>query len=266
MKGPITLKQAEDNWQTDIGAAFIGERVVYRGKDLFTELNDISWFKHFIFGITNKMFSDNEIKLMEKIWSLTISYPDPRIWNNRVAAITGTSRSTGALATAASTACSEANIYGTNAGYLAMDFIIRAKKAVDNNENLIDFTLEELKRKRSIRGYGRPLVKADERIAPILKEAKKLGLGDGPHLKLAFEIEKILTNSKYRLTLNAAGIDAALMADIGFTRQDHYYATILGFSAGILPCYIDSINQKEGAFFPLSCQRVNYTGKDSRDW
>lgn len=266
MKGPGTLIKAEDNWHTDIGAAFVGERVVFRGKDLFTELNDISWFKHFIFGITNKMFSDNEIKLMEKIWSLTISYPDPRIWNNRIAAITGTAQSTGALATAASTACSEAIIYGTNAGYLAMDFIIRAKEVVDDNKDLASFALEELRSKRSIRGYGRPIIKNDERIAPILKEAEKLGLANGPHVKLAFEIEKILTNSKYRLTLNAAGIDAALMADIGFTRREHYYATILGFSAGILPCYIDSINQKEGSFFPLSCKRLNYTGREIRNW
>jgi len=260
------LEQAEDNWQTDMGAAFVGERVVFRGKDLFTELNDTSWFKHFIFGITNKMFSDDEIKLMEKIWSLTISYPDPRIWNNRVAAITGTAQSTGALATAASTACSEAIIYGTNAGYLAMDFIIKAKEAVDNNKNLTNFVLEELKIKRAIRGYGRPIIKTDERIAPILNEAKKLGLANGPHVKLAFEIEKILMHSKYRLTLNAAGIDAALMADIGFTRRDHYYATILGFSAGIIPCYIDAVNQKEGGFFPFSCQRLNYTGRDVRNW
>ena len=250
----------------DIGASFVGERVVLRGKDLFTELNDISWFKHFIFSITNKMFSDNEIKLMEKIWSLTMSYPDPRIWNNRVAALSASANSTGALAVAASTACSEANIYGTNAGYLAIDFIKRALTIFDKNENLTRFVLDELKLKRSIPGFGRPVANSDERIKSVHKEAKKLGLADGPHTKLIFEIEKILHKSRYKLALNAAGINSALIADIGFTSREQYYGIITAFSAGILPCFIDTVNHKEGTFFPLACKRLNYKGTNIRHW
>ena len=266
MKGPSTLEHAEDNWQTDIGAAFVGERVVYRGKDLFTELNDISWFKHFIFGITNKMFADNEIKLMEKIWSLTMSYPDPRIWNNRIAALTASANSTGALAVSASTACSEANVYGTKAGFLAIDFIKRALIVVDNNKDLAKFVLDELKENRSIPGFGRPVANSDERIIPLFNEAKKLGLANGPHTKLTFEIEKILYESRYKLRMNAAGINSALIADLGFTTREQYYGIIIAFSSGILPCFIDASNHKEGTFFPLPCGRLNYKGQRNRNW
>ena len=93
MIGPDTLKKAEDNWQTDMGAAFPGERVVLRGKDLFSELDGLSWFQYLMFGITGDVFSDDKIQLIEAIWSLTVSYPEPRIWNNRVAALTGTALS-----------------------------------------------------------------------------------------------------------------------------------------------------------------------------
>ncbi len=266
MKGPGTLIKAEDNWHTDIGAAFVGERVVFRGKDLFTELNDISWFKHFIFGITNKMFSDNEIKLMEKIWSLTMSYPDPRIWNNRIAALSASAKSTGALAIAASTACSEANVYGTNAGFLAIDFIKRAQSIVDKNKDLAKFVLNELKTNRSIPGFGRPVANSDERITPLLNEAKKLGLANGPHTQLTFEIEKILYESRYKLRMNAAGINSALIADIGFTTREQYYGIIIAFSSGILPCFIDAVSHEEGTFFPLPCSRLSYKGRGDRNW
>ena len=45
------------------------------------------------------------------IWTHT-SYPDARLWNNRVAALAGTARSTGTLGIAAALAVSEAKIYG----------------------------------------------------------------------------------------------------------------------------------------------------------
>ena len=69
MTGPDTLKLAEDNWQTTMGAWFPGERVVLHGKDLFTELNELSWFKYLMFGITGKVFSNEEISLIEAIWT-----------------------------------------------------------------------------------------------------------------------------------------------------------------------------------------------------
>ncbi len=266
MKGPNTLIQAEDNWQTDIGILINGERVVYRGKDLFSELADINWFKLIMYGITGHEYTDQQIKLFEAIQVITVSYPEVRLWNNRVAALSGSARSTGIIALSAATACSEAKIFGNQANIVAIDFIKRAKEANDNNQNLSDFVIDELKKKRAIGGYGRPIIDTDERIEPLLNRAKELGLADGEHVKLAFKIDEILSQSRYRLILNASGLSAALIADQDFNYRDYYYGTMLAFSAGIIPCYIDAVNQQEGSFFPLSCGRLNYKGKSLRHW
>jgi len=266
MRGPTTLETAEDNWQTEMGAAFPGERAVYRGKDLFTELSDISWFKLIMLGITGKSFTDAQIKLFEAIQVITVSYPDPKLWNNRIASLSASARATGILGTTAAIACSEAKIYGNQANIVAIDFIRRAKLSIKNNHDISEFVIKDLKKNRAIGGYGRPIIHHDERIKPLLKRAKELELAGGPHVKLAFEIDQFLSSSRYKLNLNASGLSAALMADQGFDYREYYYATMLAFSAGIIPCYIDAANHKEGTFFPLSCNRLNYTGHGTRHW
>jgi citrate synthase len=66
--------------------------------------------------------------------------------------------------------------------------------------------------------------------------------------------------------MNAAALIAALLADLGLSIDEHYYCSLLAFSAGIIPCHIDASNKKEGVFFPLSCQRLHYTGQEARNW
>ncbi len=266
MRGPYTLVHAEDNWQTDMGAWFSGERVVFRGKDLFTELNDFSWFKLLMFGITGKEFDDNQIKLFEAIWVLSTSYPEPRIWNNRVASLTGTARSTCVLATSAATAISEANIYGSQAELDAMYFLIQAKQAIDEGIELKSFVINHLKTFRRIGGFGRPIINHDERIAPLLNKAEELGLANGQYLKLALDVEKILLKERFRQILNVAGLAAALMADQKITLNEYHHYSVLAFSIGNISCYIDSSAQKEGRFFPLGCERLDYIGQEKRDW
>jgi len=266
MKGPSTLKQAEDNWHTEMGAAFPGERVVLREKDLFTELNDLNWFKYLMFGVTGRLLPDKHIELIQAIWSLTISYPDPRIWNNRVAALAGTANATGILGVSSAIAVSEANTYGNQVGLQASEFIRRATRAENSGDSLAGIITNQLKLKRVVPGYGRPIVQHDERIQPLLKKATALKLSDGTHLKTARNIEKFLIQKKYRVRMNSAALTAALLADLGLSLDEHYYCSVLAFSAGIIPCHIDSVNKKEGSFFPLSCQRLNYTGQGKRSW
>jgi hypothetical protein len=260
------LELAEDNWQTEMGAAFPGERVVFRGKDLFEELGDLTWFQYLMFGITGKKFSNNEIALIEAIWSLTVSYPDPRLWNNRVAALAGTANSTGILGTSAAIACSEASIYGNQINIQSIDFIKRATIHELSEKPLLDLIKNELKQKRIIPGYGRPIVQHDERRQPLINKATQLNLASGNHFKTAIKIDELLQTTKYRMQINASGLAAALMADLGLSNREYYYYTILAFSAGIIPCHIDASEHKEGTFFPLQCNRINYTGNEKRHW
>ena len=80
--------------KTRMGAFFPGERVVYRGHDLHVDLKDMDWIELYVFGITGRRFSPEQLRLMHALWVNT-SYPDSRIWNNRVAALAGSAHSRG---------------------------------------------------------------------------------------------------------------------------------------------------------------------------
>ncbi|MFK7815408.1 MAG: hypothetical protein AB8B92_03650 [Gammaproteobacteria bacterium] len=88
----MSLKDILDSeicWETDIGFLFPGERVDIRGKDLFSEYSNKPWMELLLFGVTGREFSAEQIQLFEGIWNISTSYPDPRIWNNRVSALAG---------------------------------------------------------------------------------------------------------------------------------------------------------------------------------
>ena len=93
MRGPEKLLENENHWETRMGGWFPGERVVYRGQDLHVDLKDMSWMELYVYGITGRRFDEKQLKILNAIWANT-SYPEPRLWNNRVAALAGTARST----------------------------------------------------------------------------------------------------------------------------------------------------------------------------
>ena len=256
----------EDNITTSMGAWFAGERVVYRGKDLFTELADEPWMRLLLYGITGKIFNDNQIKLFESIWVISTSFPDPRLWNNRIAALAGTARSSGGLGITAAIAASEATIYGMRPIVAVSDFLIGTKRALDNGEKLEEIIDRTRKVNRIIPGYGRPIIDIDERIAPLKDIARNLELADGDHFRLAFEIEAILNKKNSRINMNVAAAFAGLTADQGLSSREHYYFMTLCFTAGMFPCMIDTFENPEGAFLPLRCNRIAYEGVKERAW
>lgn len=267
MKGPGRLLECEDNWNTTMGLSFGGERVVYRGKDLFNELKTIRWVELLLFGITGRRFDEKQIILFESIWTLGNSYPDPRIWNNRIAAIAGTARSTTSLGICAAVAVSEANIYGRRPDIRAIDFLYRAGRRLDAGEPLETIIRSELERYRVLPGYGRPIVRGDERIQPGRDLARRLGLEHGRYYRLVFEIEETLDRLRYRMKLNAAGLGAALAADQGLSPIEYYRFLLPAFLAGMLPCFIEAQSREEGTFLPIRCESVENLGRvDRRRW
>jgi len=265
IKGPDFLLKHVGRLKTRMGACFVGNRVVFRGRDLHADLQDMSWAELYIFGVTGRHFSTGQLRLMQAIWSYT-SYPDARIWNNRVAALAGTARSTGNLGIAAALAVSEASIYGRGIDIRAIDFFIRTKKHLDGGGNLADWVAEELKARRSIAGFGRPIASKDERLAPTLSLAEQLGLADGPHVRLAYAIQEVLTAGRWRQHMNYGGLVAALAADLGLTPQEYYLFMFPAFLAGMTPCYIEAEQCSEGSLFPLACSQIQYEGQPKRAW
>lgn len=263
--GPDFLLKHVDRLKTRMGAFFVGSRAVFRGRDLHADLKDMGWAELYIFGVTGRRFSTEQVRLMQAIWTYT-SYPDARLWNNRVAALAGTARSTGNLGIAAALAVSEASIYGRGIDIRAIDFFIRTKQHLDDGGNLADWVAEELKARRSIAGYGRPIAAKDERLAPTLSLAKQLGLADGPYVRLAYAIKEVLIAGRWRQHLNYAGLAAALAADLGLTPQEYYLYLFPAFLAGMAPCYIEAEQRPEGSLFPLACSHIQYEGQPKRAW
>lgn len=266
-KGPKVLEEREDNWVTDMGAWFAGERVVFRGKDLFTELFDKSWVDIWFYGITGKFFTKEQIELFSRTWVICTSYPEPRIWNNRVAALSGTARTTAMMAVSCAIAVSEGKFYGGQANFAAVEFIKKAKKLVEQGEDLEDIVKAEIKATRQVPvGFGRPIINKDERVPHALRLAKELGFDDGPHLNLAYRIEEILRKTRYRAVLNIGGFTSALYADQGLEAKDFYRMATVIYSAGMMACYIDAVDKPAGTFFPLRCERIAYEGIPLRKW
>jgi len=265
VKGPQLLEKHVGILVTSAGAFFPGERAVFRGHDLHTSLKNMDWLEMYTFGITGRRFSPQQMKVLHALWAYT-SYPDARLWNNRVAALAGTAHSTGCLGVAAAISVSDAKLYGRGIDMRAIEFLIRAKACVDKGEDLTALVRAELKTNRSIAGYGRPIVAADERIAPMMALIQEQGLGGGAHLKLSFEVEKILLAGRWRLHMNYAALAAALVADFGMSPQEYYFFGIPAFLAGMPPCYLDAAEKPEGVLFPLPCRMLSYEGVARRSW
>jgi hypothetical protein len=264
-RGQQVLEKAAGIVRSRMGAFFPGSHVIYRGHDLHAELKDFDWIELYVFGITGRRFSSEQLRMLHSIWTYT-SYPDARIWNNRVAGLAGSARSTGNLGMAAALAVSEASIYGRGIDIRAIDFLMRTRKTLEQGGALEDCVQDELETNRSIAGYGRPVVNGDERNPHMLALANRLGLDQGPYLKLALAIEGVLSSGRWRMKMNYAGLVAGLAADLGLSPREYYLFLFPTFLAGMPPCYIEASEQPEGAFFPTACDDICYDGPPQRRW
>lgn len=251
--------------QSRLGKFYPGSHVIFRGHDLHAELKDLGWFELNLYGLTGRRFGAAELRLLEAIWVYT-SYPDARIWNNRVAALAGSARSTATLGVAAALAVSEATLYGGGILKRAIDFYRRTQAEMEAGASMESCIDAELAARRIIPGFGRPLVNGDERNPRILALARELGLDQGPCLRLALAIEEHLFNGHWRVKMNYGGLTAALAADLGFSAAEFNLYWFSAFQAGMPPCWLDAADHPEGTLFALPCSHVAYEGEAARPW
>lgn len=265
MKGPHLLDRSAGRVDSRMGGCFLGSHAIFRGHDLHRELSDMDWLELHVFGITGRRFSREQIRVLHAIWVYT-SYPDARIWNNRVAALSGSSRSTGALGMAAAVAVSEARIYGLGPCLGAHDFFVDTQRRMASGEPLDALVGEALKTHRGIGGYGRPLTAEDERIEPLMSLVREAGLAEGRYVQLAFRVDQVLREGRWRLKINYAALAAALPLDMGFSRQEFYLYMAHVFLAGMAPCFLEASERPQGTLLPLSCGHIHYEGPGRRAW
>ncbi|CAM3886578.1 citrate/2-methylcitrate synthase [Roseateles saccharophilus] len=264
MNGPALLRRNAGRLETRAGKAFVGTRAVFRGQDLHQDLRDADWVDLYLLSITGRRFDAPALRLFHAMWVCT-SYPDARLWNNRVAALAGSARSTPALGLSAALGMSEAVVYGGHPCVRAIDFLIGAQRRAASGEPLASLVEQELAQRR-IYGYGRPIHATDERLPWLLSLARDLGLAGGPHLALAHEVERLLVARDGRLKMNYAALTAALAADLGLSVAEFHHFQVPMLLAGMTPCYIEAAERPAGALFPLSCEHIAYEGVERRPW
>jgi hypothetical protein len=264
MKGPALLAEHAGLLRTRVGACWPGQRAVFRGHDLHRDLDGIDWLELYLFGLTGRRFDAPQMKLLHGIWAMT-SYPDTRLWNNRVGALAASARSSSVLGLSAAIAVTEAGIYGGGPGIRAIDFFIRAGQATAAGRDIEEVVATELASRR-ILGYGRPINSNDERLPTLVALAEAQGLADGRHYRLAFAVQEILLRHKPFLKMNFAALTAALAADLGFTPRQYHLFNILKTLAGIPPCIVEAADKPAGALFPTPCSGVVYEGVARRAW
>lgn len=273
------LSKWESRWTTDLGAWFPGDQVLLRGKNIFEDWADSRWMGYLLFAITGRQFSDLQVQMFEGIWILSTSFPDPRLWNNRMAALAATARSTSNLGLAAGIAVSEAIIFGHRPLLASFNFLTNIQRQLIQGANLETMLRDALAapvtgrpgsgRNRQVArvpGFGRPITSRDERLEPLLGLAERLGFRQGPHLLLTETIERTLGAMGQPLKMNVATLMGALCADQSMTAKQYYHYAMLCFTAGIVPCALDASEHPEGAFFPLRCSNIQYEGKPLRKW
>ncbi|MCU6501962.1 hypothetical protein LPN04_29640 [Rugamonas sp. A1-17] len=263
-RGPSVLRQHAGRLPTAVGGAFPGTHAIFRGHDLHRDLGGLDWVDLYAFGITGRRLKPEQIEMLHGIWVNT-SYPDARLWNNRAAALAANSRSSPTMGMVAALAISEATVYGGQAGLWALDFLQQALIRVQDGEDLERLVLKHAREHR-IHGYGRPINSTDERLPWLMALAAKLGLANGPHVTLAFEVEKVLLRHYPKLRMNYAALHAALVSDMGLSAQEYQLLRIPTFMAGIAPCFVEAAEKPEGALFATSCDAVRYHGHPLRKW
>lgn len=264
MKGPKLLKDNVGVLHTSVGACWPGSHAIFRGHDLHAELGSLDWVALYAFGITGRRFSSEAIELFHAIWVCT-SYPDARLWNNRVAALAANVRSSGSLGVSAAIAVSEATVYGGRACILSMEFLLRLNKAAEDGADIEQLVLQEASERR-VFGYGRPINSTDERIPWLMALAHRLGLDQGQHLTLAFKVERVLVSRYPQLRMNYAALIVALIADIGLSIREYQLLCIPMFLAGMVPCTVEAAGKPEGTLFPTPCNEIRYEGVSRRSW
>lgn len=265
MKGPAFLADHADILHTRVGAAFPGSHAVFRGHDLHRDLKDMDWLSLCALGITGRQVPSAHLKLFSSIWVYT-SYPDARLWNNRIAALAGTTRSTPNLAISAAQALSEATIFGRGNEFRALDFFLKTRQALDAGVSLPDHLEGFLKGGGRMAGYGRPISSTDERMPLAMARARELGVADGPYVALAYEIDRYFESTGRPLRMNLSALVSAFAADFNWTPREFNMMVFVCFLAGMFPCYVEAADKPPGALFPVRCADVQYEGVGVRDW
>jgi citrate synthase len=260
------LNQQRGKIISNTGGWFPGKGVFSHGYSMLEELvGEKSYFQILILNATGKLVSKELADWVEAIYGC-LSWPDPRIWCNQIGALAGAARTSVVAATTLGSLAADSRSYGPYTLLDGLRFIQDARV-----QNLAGANAEEIVRritaanrgKPYIVGYIRPIAKGDERLEAMERYAKKLGFTIGPHLILAYDIEKVLLR-EFDEGMNINGYMSAFLSDQGFTPEEVYQMFAVMVASGVTACYLDTYRRPPDTFLPLQCDDIDYQGPAPR--
>ena len=245
----------------------IGKGVESHGYDLINDLiGHYSYMQVVVLNATGRM-PDKALADWFEAVHICLSWPDPRIWCNRIGALGGSAGASVVAATSAGIMATDSRAYGIRPIVEGIEFIQRARREVGTSAaSVAEFVAREVEKhngKPYLMGYARPVAKGDERIAALERVAGQHHFATGPHLQLAYEIEAILSE-QFDESMNVNGYVSAFLSDRDFTAQEVYRIFSAVVFSGITACYVDTADRSPGHFAPLQAQDVIYNGKEDR--
>ncbi len=225
----------------------------------------VSYGQFVVLNATGKLPTKNLAAWVEATY-ICMSWPDPRIWCNQVAALGGSLRTSAIASTAAGVQTAFSRIYGPNTLIDGVAFIQKAAEKFRNGLSVKEIVEQEDAipgGKPVIMGFARPVAKGDERIEAMERIASELGFSHGVHMTLAFEIENFLM-AGYDEGLNLTGYMSAFLADQGFSPEEACRLCSAIVSSGVTACYVDTYERPPETFLPMRCDDIDYQGKPPR--
>lgn len=261
------LDQRRNKIISRTGGWFAGKGVYSHGYSMLEELVGYkSYFQILILNATGKLVERHIADCVEAIYGC-LSWPDPRIWCNQIGALAGATRTSPVTATVLGCLATESTMYGVLPIADCAQFIQRALKKIQSGltiNQLLEETFATNNGKKYVIGFKRPIAKGDERIATMERVCQSLGIVEGEHLKLAYEIEKILLK-EFDESMNIGGYVAALLSDQQFTPDEIYQLLSTLVASGVTACYLDVLKQPADSFLPLRCDDMDYQGVAPRN-
>lgn len=245
----------------------IGEAVYCHGYSIMDELaGNISYMQMVILNITGQL-PERRLADWFEARQICVSWPDPRIWCNQIGALAGTMRTSVAAATTAGILASDSHAYGgprtTITGLAFIQQALRDHNAGMSIKDIIKQAYSRRSGKPRIMGYARPIAKGDERIEAMKRVSKKLGFETGPHLQLAYKIEKAL-QKKIGEGMNLNGYSSAFLSDQDLSGEKVSRICAVQVASGVTACYVDTMKRPAETFNALRCEDVVYEGPPPR--
>ncbi|MEW6711827.1 MAG: citrate/2-methylcitrate synthase [Candidatus Riflebacteria bacterium] len=255
-----SLRLWQEKAYSSLGGVNPDQSVTLAGFDLFSGLvGNLSLAGCFHLYVKKSVPSQEVERLLSAIVAATV-YPDIRIWPNRAVALSASSGTGNAAGIASGMLGMEGKMFGGECVTQSFRFLCGLMDAESKGDD-IGRLIDQLKQDgEKFPGFGRPLVKGDERLKPILRVAAECGLDKGEFLVFGRRVESLLLE-KFGIKFNVAALIACLLGDMGFSFSEVRAFGTLFPMISFLGIFHEHSKADARPVFPLSIRDVNYLGQ-----